>query len=64
MLKKILGIAQARRDDWDFEYCLECDKLLKNHEKESGFCKSCDAKINNDFKLLDEEESNFALETI
>ena len=34
--------------------CIECGKELKGIEKTEGFCSYCLAKINNDFRILDE----------
>jgi hypothetical protein len=34
--------------------CIECGKKLKDIEQTDGFCAYCLAKINNDFRILDE----------
>jgi hypothetical protein len=34
--------------------CIECGKKLKNNERNEGFCMYCLAKINNDFRILNE----------
>jgi DNA-directed RNA polymerase subunit RPC12/RpoP len=42
--------------------CLECGKKLKNEESGTGFCADCNAKVENDFHILSEnEEGNFEL---
>ena len=34
--------------------CIECGKKLKGPEFQEGFCIKCQAKINNDFSIIDE----------
>jgi hypothetical protein len=34
--------------------CIECGKKLKPPEMREGFCIKCQAKINNDFSIIDE----------
>jgi predicted amidophosphoribosyltransferase len=34
--------------------CIECGKKLKTPESQEGFCNKCQAKINNDFNIIDE----------
>ena len=36
------------------ESCIECGKKLKDIERTDGFCAYCLAKINNDFRILNE----------
>jgi DNA-directed RNA polymerase subunit RPC12/RpoP len=38
--------------------CLECGKKLENEEKEIGFCVDCNAKIDNDIRILRESEGD------
>jgi predicted amidophosphoribosyltransferase len=41
--------------------CVECSKELAKDEWESGFCADCNAKIENDMRILREcEDGNFA----
>ncbi len=34
--------------------CIECGKKLNPDEQSEGFCKNCQVKINNDFRILNE----------
>ena len=34
--------------------CIECGKKLKPLERVEGFCFGCQAKVNNDFRILEE----------
>ncbi len=41
--------------------CEECGKKLQGSENEAGFCADCNAKIENDMRILrDGENGNFA----
>ena len=41
--------------------CEECGKKLQDIEQETGFCADCNAKIENDMRILrDSEDGNFA----
>jgi DNA-directed RNA polymerase subunit RPC12/RpoP len=41
--------------------CIECGKKLENEETEIGFCADCNARIDNDIRILREsEDDNFA----
>jgi predicted amidophosphoribosyltransferase len=44
--------------------CIECGKKLKELELTEGFCSYCLAKIDNDFRILEEsfEESEIQVE--
>jgi predicted amidophosphoribosyltransferase len=34
--------------------CIECGKKLQSDEQETGFCADCNAKIENDMRILRE----------
>jgi DNA-directed RNA polymerase subunit RPC12/RpoP len=38
--------------------CIECGKKLEREEYESGFCADCNAKIENDMRILRESEDD------
>jgi hypothetical protein len=41
--------------------CIECGKKLLDSEHETGFCAACDAKVENDLRILREsDDGNFA----
>lgn len=38
--------------------CIECGKKLESEETEIGFCADCNAKIDNDIRILRESEGD------
>jgi DNA-directed RNA polymerase subunit RPC12/RpoP len=41
--------------------CIECGKKLEREDRESGFCADCNAKIENDMRILCESgDDSFA----
>lgn len=41
--------------------CIECGKILLESEHDTGFCAPCDAKVENDIRILREsDDGNFA----
>jgi DNA-directed RNA polymerase subunit RPC12/RpoP len=38
--------------------CIECGKKLEGEERKSGFCADCNAKIENDMRILRESEDD------
>lgn len=41
--------------------CIECGKKLEGEERESGFCADCNAKVENDLRILrGSEDDSFA----
>lgn len=38
--------------------CMECGKRLSDDESETGFCTDCNAKVENDIRILSEPGDN------